>query len=366
MTFLPGGRSTKRLRPTWLVKGNAVPRLLFVALATGMALVVSGPSSGASLPQHAAITISSDADFTACACVTGGLGTASSPFVIGPWKVSAPNEDGSALKVDNSSGAVTKYFRIDGLVTSFDDTTAGHALVWLVKVTRSTTIANLVANNDYTGVFLDRSANITLDGINVNQMKGDGVVANLSTGISLVNSKLKAEHEGFHAVDSSVIQIGVGCKGATACNAFTYDDGRGIRLDNSHDVTVRSTNISADDTGGILLNGAGTYHADIGFIGIGGVGSICEMGSPTGDVTDDNGGLVLTNGAHDNFIHDMTVNGSAPVGIASGGSGFWVNACTGEVVPLPQTPGMGAHNTFVNVCFHTTNISDPPLHKSCP
>jgi hypothetical protein len=351
-------------RLAWLVKRNVVRRLLCAALVAGVALVVSGPSSGASLPQHAAITITSDADFSACACVTGGLGTASSPFVIGPWKVTAPSDDGSALKVDNSSGAVTKYFRIAGLVTSYDDTTVGHALVWLVKVTRSTTIADVVANNDYTGVRLDGSANITLDGINVNQMKGDGVVANSSTGINVVNSKLKAEHEGFHAVDSSVIQIGVGCKGGKACNAFTYDDGRGIRLDNSHDVTVRSTDISADDTGGILLNGVGTYNADIGFINVGGIGSICEMGSPTGDVTDDNGGIVLTNGAHDNYIHDLTVNGSAPVGIGSGGSGFWVNACTDEIVPLPQTPGMGPGNTFVNVCFHTTNIAG--LQRSCP
>lgn len=88
------------------------------------------------------------------------------------------------------------------------------------------------------------------------------------------------------------------------------------------------------------------------------------MGSPTGDVTDDYGGIMLTNGAHDNYIHDLTVQGSAGFGIGSGGSGFWVNACTDEIVPLPQTPGMGPGNTFVNVCFHTTNIAG--LQRSCP
>jgi hypothetical protein len=31
---------------------------------------------------------------------------------------------------------------------------------------------------------------------------------------------------------------------------------------------------------------------------------------------------------------------------------------------LPQTPVMGPGNTFVNVCFHTTNIAD--LQRSCP
>jgi Periplasmic copper-binding protein (NosD) len=338
--------------------------LLLAVVAAGVALVPGGPASAApSLPQHSAITIASDADFTSCACVTGGSGTASDPYVIGPWKVTAPSSGGWAIKVDNSGGAVTKFFRIQGLVTSFDDTTAGHALIWLVNVAHSA-VAGLTANNDYTGVRLDSSTDITLDGINVNQMKGDGVLANSSTNITIVNSKLKAEHEGLHAVNSGVIRIGVGCKGNRACNAFTYDDGRGIRLDNSHDVTVRSTDISADDTGGILLNGVGTYNADIGFINMGGIGSICEMGEPTGDVTDDYGGIMLTNGAHDNHIHDLTVGGSAGFGIGSGGSGFWVNACTDEIVTLPQTPGMGAGNTFVNVCFQTTNIVG--LVRSCP
>jgi len=338
--------------------------LLLAAAAAGVTLVLGGPAPAASLPQHSAITIASDADFTACACVTGGSGTATDPYVIGPWKVTRPTSGGWALKVDNSGGAVTKSFRIAGLVTSYNDVTAGHPLIWLVDVTHATTVANLTANTDYTGVRLDNSANITLDGINVNQMKGDGVVANSSTNITVVNSKLKAEHEGFHAIDSSVIRIGVGCKGNRTCNAFTYDDGRGIRLDNSHDVTVRSTDIAADDTGGILLNGVSTYNADIGFITVGGIGSICEMGEPTGDVTDDYGGIMLTNGAHDNHIHDLTVGGSAGFGIGSGGSGFWVNACTGEIVTLPETPGMGPGNTFVNVCFQTTNIVG--LQKTCP
>lgn len=338
--------------------------LLLAAVAAAIALVPGGPASAApSLPQHSAITITSNAGFSSCACVTGGSGTVGDPYVIGPWKVTAPTSGGWAVKVDNSGGAVTKSFRISGIVTSFDDTTPGHSLIWLVNVAHSV-VAGLTANTDYTGVRLDSSSDITLDGINVNQMKGDGVLANSSTNITLVNSKLKAEHEGFHAVDSGVIRIGVGCKGNVACNAFTYDDGRGIRLDNSHDVTVRSTDISADDTGGILLNGVGTYNADIGFITLGGIGSICEMGEPTGDVTDDSGGIMLTNGAHDNYVHDLSVNGTAGFGIGSGGSGFWVNACTDEVVVLPTTPGMGAGNTFVNVCFKTTNI--PGLTRSCP
>ncbi len=61
---------------------------------------------------QAAITIGSNADFSACACVTSGDGTAANPFVIGPWAISAPSggTSGWSVKVDNSLGRITDYF----------------------------------------------------------------------------------------------------------------------------------------------------------------------------------------------------------------------------------------------------------------
>ncbi len=83
-------------------------RLLIVLtslLLTG--LFVAFPASPSfATAGHAAITIKSNADFTSCACVTSGNGTASSPFVIGPFTIPSPSggTSGWSVKVDNSRG----------------------------------------------------------------------------------------------------------------------------------------------------------------------------------------------------------------------------------------------------------------------
>jgi hypothetical protein len=48
--------------------------------------------------------------------------------------------------------------------------------------------------------------------------------------------------------------------------------------------------------------------------------------------------------------------------VASGGNGFYNNACTG-VVNQPFSPvegAMGGGNTFTNLCYSTTNIAGLP------
>ena len=54
--------------------------------------------------RPAAITISSNADFSACGWVISGNGTAANPFVIGPWAIPAPSArtSGWSVKVNNS------------------------------------------------------------------------------------------------------------------------------------------------------------------------------------------------------------------------------------------------------------------------
>ena len=102
------------------------PTVTAVAVAVGapVAALAAGPA-GAS--QHGAITITSDSDFTVsgsrtgCACVTAGNGTPSSPYVIGPWAITAPSggSSGWAIKVDNTSGAVTSSFAISGISANY-------------------------------------------------------------------------------------------------------------------------------------------------------------------------------------------------------------------------------------------------------
>jgi len=67
-------------------------------MALALAVAVSMPvAASAGSGQHAAITITANSDFTApgsptgCGCVTAGNGTPASPYVIGPWAVTAPS-----------------------------------------------------------------------------------------------------------------------------------------------------------------------------------------------------------------------------------------------------------------------------------
>ena len=313
-------------------------------------------------PPHAAITIAEDADFQACGCITGGSGTAADPYVIGPWLITAPDPGGWALKVDNSSGAVTNYFNVAGITAGYDDLDPTHPLLWLVHVTKAATVANVIGNNNGIGVLLDSVANVSLDGISVNKMNGDGVQLNTSTNVSIVNSKLKSMRNGFHAEGSSFLQIGASCH--KACNEFTYDDGRGLWLHNSHDVVVRYLTTAAEDTTAIYLDGSGTHNVDIGNTTANADGSICTATGPTGLVTDTAGGIRLVNGAYNNRIHDTTARGNV-MDIASGGDGYWTNPCTGERVPIsPPTAPMGSGNVFgPNLCYGTTNIPGLPPPK---
>ena len=342
----------RRLRR--ILTAGAAGALLGLGLSGGVA------QSAAEPPPHAAITISSNADFVTCNCVTGGSGTATDPYVIGPWTIPAPSSGGWALKINNSSGSVTAYFRVARLNSTYDDLNTAHSVVWIVQVTRQTSIANVTASFDGVGVRLDSDANVSLSGLELNRMQGDAVLVNSSTNVSIVNSKLKSEQSGFHAENSSFIEIGAGCK--SACDDWTYDNWRGVWLHNTHDVTARYLTTAAEDTTAMYLDGSGTYDVDIGNSTANSSGSICETGSEgaTGLVTDTDGGIRLVNGAHDNYIHDVTAHGNVAMDIASGGDGYWLNPCTGERVQTPTTAPMGPGNRFANLCYSVTNIRGLP------
>jgi nitrous oxidase accessory protein NosD len=202
------------------------------------------------------------------------------------------------------------------------------------------------------------------------------VFLNGSSNVSINNSKFKAtcdvctphEGDGIYAVNSSNLQIGTGadCPANGPCDDVTYDDGFGIWLVNTHDVTIDHATADANDTGGYVLDGSNTYHVTLENSSAQGDGNICftfngaKMNS--GYFTDLQGGVHLVNGAHDNIIANDTFTGGTALDVASGGNGFYYNACAGGVdQPFsPAEPKMGAGNTFSHLCYSTTNIGGLP------
>src|SRR5712692_7289133 len=125
--------------------------------------------------HHAAITITSNTGFSSCSCVTAGNGTASNPYVIGPWAISSPSggTSGWSVKVDNSTGKISAYFNIYGISSTYNDTTSSDPTIWLVNINNPTTISgdktNPTSGNDLgIGIELDSSSNVSINGVDYN------------------------------------------------------------------------------------------------------------------------------------------------------------------------------------------------------
>lgn len=206
-------------------------RLVFVTVLA-LAVAVSMPvAASAGSGQHAAITITANSDFTApgspagCACVTAGNGTPGSPYVIGPWAITAPSggSSGWAIKVDNTSGAVTSSFTISGISANYTGVPFTDPVIVLADVNNpaGTTISNISSNGNGRGVELDSSSYVSLDQLSLNKMTGNALFINGSSHITLSNSKLKAtadgqvphNADGLYAVNSAYLSIG----GIAAC-----------------------------------------------------------------------------------------------------------------------------------------------------
>jgi hypothetical protein len=390
-------------------------RLTTVMAGAAAVGVLGAGVARADVARHGPITIESDGDFTSpgssagCACVSAGTGTASDPYVIGPWAITAPNPandlsdpnaSGSAITVDNSNPSsnpadhVTKYFTIAGISANYSDTAdnhRGYPVIHLIDVNQPTTISNVSASNDGTGIELDGSSNIRLDSISVNKMNGTGIRINNSSYIFLSNGKYKATSDaldpashwadGLYAKNSSYLYIGgplaPACPKSGVCNTFDYDSGWGVYLQNTHHVVIDNATANADDTGGFVLDGGSNIALENSTSEAGGPICISLNGakSPSGYMpTDLVGGLMLINGTQDDTISTDTFNGtSSSSGFSIGDGGnldvngnpFYFNVCTnmpGMFPPPPPPPDqpMGPNIMFFNVCYSTTDIPPSP------
>lgn len=360
-------------------------RLLVMLSTLTVAALFALPAvpGSAGTGQHTAVTITSNAGFLTCGCVTGGDGTAANPYIIGPWSIPAPSggTGGWSVKIDNSGGGITDYFSIFGISSTYNDTNTTDPAIWLVNVHTATAISgnnsHPTSGNDLgIGIELDGSSNVSIDGVDYNKGNGTGIYLNGSTNVSINNAKLKATcvicaphtGDGIYAVNSSNLQIGTGtdCPNTNPCNDLTYDDGFGIWLVNTHDVVINQADADANDTGGYVLDGSSTYNVKLENSTSNGTGNICITYNSnkvnTGYYTDLQGGLHIINGAHDNTIVNDSFTGNSGLSIGSGGNGFYYNICAGGVNQLfsPVEPMMGAGNTFSNICYSSTNITGLP------
>jgi len=355
--------------------------IAMVVLVASWALALSvgvGPAAatGCAPAHHGPILIQRDSDFTLANGVVSGSGTAADPYLFANLQLKDLSP-GYGLKVDNSKGKITKFFSIDCVQSNWTNAPPkGATLIWIVKVRTATTISRVSANageaGGSVGIRIDGSNSIVLTDESINKFGSDGVRVTDSDQITVIRSKLKAMGNGLSLVDSHDITVGQTCTlvNGNGCNEFTYDDGRGILVENSFNVLVVYTITNADDTGGVLLDGSGTYNVTLLNGKATADGPICEGGVPTGEVVDTISGIAVTNGAHDVAVHGYTINANGDgfggyFDIMNGGNGGWMNPCTLESTTFRATPGGGANLDFSGNCYHIEFGFDPAPTPAC-
>jgi hypothetical protein len=350
--------------------------VFMVSFAMTMSIATGSPSCNP-IP-HGPIQIVSDSDFTQTNGVIAGTGTTIDPYIIGNWQIKNLS-NGYGIKVDNSEGKITKSFKMQCIQSNFDQIqSSGTKLIWIVNIHSPTIISDIQGNSldapGVIGVELDNSSNIILDSLSLNRIGKHAVLLQYSDHISIFRSKLKADGDGLRAENSHHLIIGSLCnlyKG-TDCNEFTYDDEKGIWLQNSHDVLIQYTITSADDSGGIVVDGKNSYNVSIFNGTASGNGPICRTNpstgnrEPTGVKIDFIAGIAIINGAHDVNIKDYTIQGDAHYGIMNGGDGKYLNPCTRTVENLlPMTPKGGNNLDLNGNCYSTQFGFDPQPTNSC-
>jgi hypothetical protein len=203
-------------------------------------------------------------------------------------------------------------------------------------------------------------------------MTGNALFINGSSNVTLSNSKLKAtadgapphDADGLYALNSDHLSIGgvAACPKSRACNTFDYDTGWGVYLQNTSHVTISHASANADDTGSYILDNSS--YVDLGNSTGEAAGPICitlnGQKTPTGYTSDLQGGLILINGSSNNTIHDdQFVQFTMALGSGGNPQGYG-NPCTNTYEPFPPEAPMGPDNSFINVCYSSTDIPGLP------
>lgn len=139
------------------------------------ALVLSSSLVAAGANQHVPIVIQSDGDFVSCNCVTGGNGSATDPYVIGPWAINKIASVG--VLIDGSS--LTKSFVLSNLVIAGNGNSVSTGIVLknLNGVAASIQGSHTLIQSVGVGILIENSSQVTIDGGGANP-NGPGVASN--------------------------------------------------------------------------------------------------------------------------------------------------------------------------------------------
>lgn len=186
-----------------------------VALSSILAIVsfsslVTVPDEVSAYTPHAPVIINGNGDFTVANGVTGGIGTASDPYIVEGWEIDASTATG--IEIFNTDA----HFVIrDVYVHSGGSSYNG---IYFDNVTNSR-IENTTISDNYYGIRFLNSNNATIMGSNVTQSGNFGIYFDFGNNTTLVD------------------------------NNVTWNDNYGIYLDISDNSTISGNTISNNRLG---------------------------------------------------------------------------------------------------------------------
>jgi hypothetical protein len=361
-------------------------RLLSAILLAVLLTIVSAPSI---FPVHAApttITITSNADFATCFCVSGGTGAASDPYILSGLTLISKTAPG--ILVDNTAGTITKFFNIVGdTITGGSGSPTDYPGIEFVKVDglgKVTGSKNTFNGNHY-GILLVDSSHILIDGKSTSN--GATVNSNGVTGIAIVRGgfntirNIQVEHNGvgisegffgggvgitlnattgnlvWNVVLSEDSFAGLAMFGAT--NSLVdgisvhYPDFYGAVIDGGSGNTIQNSVLQTADFVGLWLreHTSGNEILNNNIYANGPIGNEIKPGIvPYFTV-----GLYISSGAHDNVIRNNNFN--------NGNTGGSIIQDNGQIVNAVQSP-IQSNNPFNDPA--TGNEPANPVRPSGP
>lgn len=230
------------------------------------------------------ISIYGNGDFTAANGVVSGSGTASDPFIIADWDITASSDHGIWIQdtdahfilrncqVHDSSGmydGLMLYNCVNGTVENNDFLNDGGGIV-LSSSSGNTLINNTcISNPDSDGILLESSSNNTLINNTCNSNSHAGISLFDSDNNTLVNNSCSSNNYGMYlGASSNNNTIGnnsclnslvdgiclISSSGNTLSgNNCSSNSWWGIHLDSSVNNTLDSNNCSSNSADGIML-----------------------------------------------------------------------------------------------------------------
>ncbi len=174
-----------------------ITRIAFLA-ALAARLAFAGNVS-----SHVPISISAESDFTSCACVTGGTGSTSNPYIIGPWSIS--KSSGAAISVDGTN--LTSSFTLRNLAITGNGSGAGVVLnhIPATIAARVDGSATSIQSNSV-GILVENSSGVVIDGGGANT-NGPGIASTNTAGTLNGNTSGAIDVENSDAVTITGLQM---------------------------------------------------------------------------------------------------------------------------------------------------------------